>query len=155
MLFFCLLKLAIALGICLVFIIKPGDGVDLELDEEEDKDDELQRTTVDTILDIVASFFPPNAIQATLQQLQTKVKKPDNYHWKKTTDGKVDMHDKYTWEIKKGEVADGSNILGLVCMSIVFGVAIASLGKVAQPVLNFTIAFYEIMMVRQKDTKDM
>ena len=155
MLFFCLFKLAIALGICLVFIIKPGDGVDLELDEEEGKDDELQRTTVDTILDIVASFFPPNAIQATLQQLQTKVKKPDNYHWKKTTDGKVDMHDKYTWEIKKGEVADGSNILGLVCMSIVFGVAIASLGKVAQPVLNFTIAFYEIMMVRQKDRKDM
>merc|ERR1712029_1297009 len=40
-----------------------------------------------------------------------------------------------------------SNILGLVAWSIVFGVAIAAVGEKAKPVLNFFVAFTEIMMM--------
>jgi len=54
--------------------------------------------------------------------------------------------DKTTWAFKPN-FKDNSNILGLVMWSIVFGIAIAAVGDRAKPVLDFFIAFTEIMMM--------
>ena len=58
----------------------------------------------------------------------------------------LNVTDKTTWQFETN-FKDNSNILGLVMWSIVFGIAIAAVGDRAKPVLDFFIAFTEIMMV--------
>ena len=54
--------------------------------------------------------------------------------------------EKTTWELQT-RFRDGPNILGLVAGSLVFGTAIAVVGERAKLVLDFVVAFSEIIMV--------
>lgn len=128
--------IAIVIGIILVISIKPGNGVE--------KDDSIKApprniTTADTLMDLVRNLVPPNIIQACTQQSVTQLTYPmkeDNY---------TKFDDKNTWPFKT-VFKDNSNILGLVAWSIMFGIAIANVGEKAKPVLDFFVAFTEIMM---------
>lgn len=105
--------MAVILGIVLVMTIRPG--VDSSNDvENTTKPAQIQRaiTTPDTLLDLVRNIFPPNLVQACLQQYQTNLvnnSSPDINEWKIT-----------------GKYVDGLNVMGLVVASIVFGIAISS-----------------------------
>lgn len=131
------------MGICLVLVIAPGKGIHMEAGVKV-KEEVRYTTMEDNLLDLISSMFPPNIVQATIQQLRTELVTPVN----ETKD--VKFNDTYTWKIKKG-TADYTNILGLVVGSVVFGLAMASIGDVAKPVLEFTAAFLDIMMVGKNE----
>jgi Na+/H+-dicarboxylate symporter len=45
-----------------------------------------------------------------------------------------------------GEWTNGSNILGLVCFAIVFGVALAKMGEKGKPLLDFFSCLREVSL---------
>ena len=71
--------LAVFLGIALVTTIQPGSGKGEYLDDE-DGDSSAGRnvTTADTLMDLVRNMFPPNIVQAALQQYRTTLVYPGN-----------------------------------------------------------------------------
>lgn len=71
--------MAVILGIILVTTIRPGvDRHEKNATEQTDVQTSNSRlsssTTVDTMLDLVRNMFPPNIIQACLEQYQTVLK---------------------------------------------------------------------------------
>ena len=129
--------IAVALGIGLVYSIQPGVGH--QDDGEGPKVEARNVTTADTLMDLVRNCFPPNIVQATVQQYRTGLV----YE----ADGKVPFNesDRYTWNFK-GEWSQGTNILGLVVFSIVTGVAIAVSGEQGKPLLDFFNSVSVVMM---------
>ena len=71
--------LAVFLGIALVTTIRPGAGKGEYLDDD-DGDSSAGRnvTTADTLMDLVRNMFPPNIVQAALQQYRTTLIYPGN-----------------------------------------------------------------------------
>ena len=70
--------LAVFLGIALVTTIRPGGGY---VDEEEAGGGGAAGrnvTTADTLMDLVRNMFPPNIVQAALQQYRTTLVYPGN-----------------------------------------------------------------------------
>ncbi|XP_055684678.1 excitatory amino acid transporter 3-like [Lutzomyia longipalpis] len=116
--------LAVIFGVILAIVVKPG--VNRSVDSEIDTFVKRNVTTVDTLLDLVRNLFPPNYVQATLQQYQTELIPPH--------ESNLDAMDNINlWKVD-GSFVDGSNILGLVVGSIIFGIAL-SLKKKAAPTL--------------------
>ncbi|ETN62843.1 glutamate transporter [Anopheles darlingi] len=127
--------LAVILGIVLVITIKPG--ADSEADETtETKGGPRNVTTADTLLDLVRNMFPPNLVQACIEQYQTVLTPPEN---------NPTEPDIYEWTVG-GRYSDGMNILGLVVASIVFGVALGATKKENALVLSFFQQLSQIVM---------
>jgi len=131
----------VILGIILVTTIKPGgDG------QENGQNSGSQQTTryvttPDTMLDLVRNIFPPNLVQATLQQYQTVLVPP------KPDENNV-TSDISEWKIT-GQFTDGMNILGLVVSSIVFGIAISSARTESR---NIMVVFNELSQTKMRVT---
>lgn len=82
------------------------------------------------------NIFPPNLVQATLQQYQTVL----------VNNSDSDMSN---WKIT-GQYTDGTNIMGLVVASIIFGIAISSTRSQSRGLLN---VFHELSLVMMKITR--
>ena len=70
--------LAVFLGIALVTTIRPGGSY---VDEDESNSNGAAGrnvTTADTLMDLVRNMFPPNIVQAALQQYRTTLVYPGN-----------------------------------------------------------------------------
>ncbi|CAH1984970.1 unnamed protein product [Acanthoscelides obtectus] len=89
--------------------------------------------TVDSLLDLGRSLFPPNLVDACIFQYRTRLvpnaSEPDKY--------------KLAIETQK---MDGTNILGLLVASVAIGVAILHLKQEAEPVADFFRALMAIAM---------
>lgn len=116
---------AVILGIVLVVTIQPGKGA--EESSGSGTGEVRNVTTADTLLDLVRNMFPPNLVQACLQQYQTVLTPP------KTNPTEPDLN---LWTVG-GKFVDGMNIIGLVVASIVFGIALGALKEDVQLVLKF------------------
>jgi len=137
--------LAVILGIILVVIIKPGAGGIKEKDLPHE-DTKRNVTTADTLMDLVRNCFPPNIIQAALQQYKTELVYPgETEKTDAETGATVNPDDKTTWRFKPAW-SDGTNILGLIVFSIVTGVAIAICGEDGKPLLSFFESVSIVMM---------
>ena len=68
--------LAVILGIILVVTIKPGIGGNLDAAAEDDHTKKNNVTTADTLMDLLRNCFPPNIMQATMQQYRTTLVYP-------------------------------------------------------------------------------
>ncbi|EAT34674.1 AAEL013111-PA [Aedes aegypti] len=117
--------MAVILGIVLVVTIQPGKGA--EETSGAVKGEVRNVTTADTLLDLVRNMFPPNLVQACLQQYQTVLTPP------KSNPVETDL---ILWSVG-GKFVDGMNIIGLVVASIVFGIALGALKEDVQLVLKF------------------
>lgn len=117
--------MAVILGIVLVITIQPGKGA--EETSGSVKGEVRNVTTADTLLDLVRNMFPPNLVQACLQQYQTVLTPP------KTNPNESDL---VLWSVG-GKFVDGMNIIGLVVASIVFGIALGALKEDVHLVLTF------------------
>jgi len=129
--------LAVVLGIILVVTVHPG------VKGQEKGDAKLERrnvTTPDVLMDLIRNMFPPNIVQATMQQSHTVLIYP------KENSNERNQSDPSTWKTTKG-TSNGSNILGLVVFAIVLGVALAKLGEKGKPLLNFFTSLTDAMMV--------
>ncbi|XP_053698692.1 excitatory amino acid transporter 3-like [Sabethes cyaneus] len=117
--------MAVILGIILVTTIQPGKGA--EASSGEVTGESRNVTTADTLLDLIRNMFPPNLVQACLQQFQTILIPP------KSNPNELDLN---LWSVS-GKYSDGMNIIGLVVAAIVFGIALSSLKEEVQIVLRF------------------
>jgi len=138
--------LAVILGIILVTTIHPGvSGQEKSGKKVESRD----VTTPDTLMDLIRQMFPPNLLQATMQQYRTTLLHPcknkncspywdDSGQWR-------DPNNTSTWKFK-GEWTNGSNILGLVFFAIILGIALAKLGEKGKPLLAFFTCMADAMM---------
>jgi len=134
--------LAVILGIILVVTIHPGVAGQ---ERAAGNKDSREVTTPDTLMDLIRNLFPPNLIQATMQQYRTSLISPGAVAVNDS--GQIrDPSDPLTWAFK-GEWTNGSNILGLVFFAIVFGIALAKMGEKGKPLLDFFTSLSDCMMV--------
>lgn len=82
------------------------------------------------------NVFPPNLVQAALQQYQTVL----------VNNSEADLSQ---WKIT-GTYTDGTNIMGLVVASIIFGIAISTVKSQAK---NLLACFIELSQVMMKITR--
>ncbi|XP_055617926.1 excitatory amino acid transporter 3-like [Toxorhynchites rutilus septentrionalis] len=118
--------LAVTEGIVLAVTIKPGKG----FGEGSVATDETRRTnvtTVDTLLDLVRNIFPPNLVQACIQQQQTVLTPPES---------NPSEENLIKWDISHRYV-DGTNMIGIVAASICFGVALSAVKDQVSTLLSF------------------
>ncbi|KAG5683330.1 hypothetical protein PVAND_012616 [Polypedilum vanderplanki] len=126
--------IAVILGIVLVVTIKPG-GAGLEDNEEGIVSNRKSSTIVDTLLDLIRNIFPPNIVQATLQTYQTTLTPPED-------NPDADIND---WIISSHYV-DGTNMLGVVAVSIIFGITMSLVREKVKGLIDVTLEFTLIMM---------
>merc|ERR1711976_961563 len=119
--------LAVIVGINLVTLIKPGSGLTYIAQESLEKRVEKNITSEDILLDFVRNMFPSNFIQAFTQQVSTKLIYNET----------VEKND---WDFKV-EVRDNTNTLGLIMFSFTFGLALSSIGRQGQPLLDLFASF--------------
>jgi len=130
--------LAVILGVTLTVTIRPGIGSD---EKVEKAGSSRNTTSVDTLMDLLTNCFPPNLVQATLQQHKTVLVYPGN----EIRAGGPDPRDPLTWAMESSWTSS-TNILGLVVFSIVTGIAIALSGEEGKPLLAFFKSVSHVMM---------
>merc|ERR1719510_68713 len=103
-------------------------------------------TAVDTLLDLISNCFPPNLLQATMQQYKTTVVEPNNEVSEDPTTGALIVPDDInTWRMSS-TWTQSTNILGLVIFSVATGIAIALSGEEGKPLLSFFKSVSHVMM---------
>ncbi|XP_023347924.1 excitatory amino acid transporter 3 [Eurytemora carolleeae] len=93
-------------------------------------------------MDLIRNCFPPNIIQANLQQYQTSIIYPGEEFNNITGE---DPDDKNTWKVTSNWT-NSTNILGLVVFSIVTGIAISLSEEEGIPLLRFVESVSVVMM---------
>ena len=124
--FFLTTMLAVVEGIILVKIINPGSYAG---PPARGPPASCPATPVDSILDLVRNLFPKNIVQATFQTTKTCL----SYTV-------LNASQNITEEMMDVGMQNGMNILGLVCLAILFGIVISSLGEEGKPLADFFYA---------------
>jgi len=130
--------LAVILGIILVTSIRPGATAKIS-DNVGEGAESRNVTAVDTLLDLARNMFPPNLVQATIQQYRTVLIYPSD------DDPSRNQTNLYTWKMG-GEYTANMNILGLVFFSVILGITLAKMGEAGKPLLDFFVCMSEAMM---------
>ncbi|CAD5213395.1 unnamed protein product [Bursaphelenchus okinawaensis] len=114
--------MAVILGIILVLSIHPGDP----RDRREAKGGPSRRNvnTLDTFLDIVRNMFPDNMVKASFEQVQTKYEKNRPVL----------------------ERTSGMNCLGVIVMSMSFGIVLGIVRDDARAVVQFFKGMDKVIM---------
>lgn len=161
--------LAVVLGIILVLAIRPGRSGG----RIPDKGDKSVRP-LDSFLDLIRNMFPPNIVQATLEQTQTGVEKIKTNIQNHTidvltaNDTKIDqlkaennfftviVNSTYnysyyqTWETVKlsgpTKTKPGTNILGMVVFSIALGMILGRMGEKAKVFVKWVSVLNDVVM---------
>lgn len=146
---------AVVLGIILVSAIHPGRG---NPDEIVKAGTGRNVTTVDTLMDLIRNLFPPNIVESCISHYRT-ILIYEEPKFMNDSSGNFTLNlndteenatssapDLYSWKIKS-EVGEGTNILGLVCFSIVLGIAIGYMQEKGRPLQLFFHAMGEAMML--------
>ncbi|KAF5303356.1 hypothetical protein FQR65_LT08269 [Abscondita terminalis] len=127
--------IAVVIGIILVITISPGKIGEKDNHKVQVNSNNARNvTTVDTLLDLIRNLFPPNLVQACIEQTRTVLLPPP--------EGSKDIN---SWKIQS-ENADGTNILGLVMFSAVMGVTLAKMGAKGETLICFFESVSEAMM---------
>merc|ERR1712051_643326 len=135
--------IAVTLGIILTITIRPGlANTEEELHHREGRN----TTTTDTLLDLLTNCFPPNLVQATMQQYKTELIYPGNVAIEDPMSGALlDPLVRESWKMT-GSWSNSTNILGLVIFSVVTGIAISISGEEGRPLLQFFQSVSHVMM---------
>lgn len=141
--YMCTTFMAVVLGIILVTTIRPGSratGTDIQKSGES-----RNVTAADTLMDLARNLFPPNLIQACIQQYRTVLTYPGDQNFT-DEDGRLrSPQNLYSWKIG-GEFSDSPNILGLVFFAVVLGITLATMREKGKPLLDFFTCMSEAMM---------
>nr|AKL78875.1 excitatory amino acid transporter 1 [Chilo suppressalis] len=132
---------AVMLGIALVTTIKPGKDPEAYQQPQPNATKLITKETLtsDTLLDLIRNVFPENIAQATIASYRTKL----SYDEKDPTHIKGQLE---TYKINS-DYPSGSNVLGLVCFSVVLGITLGKMGEKGRPLQNFFHSFSEAMMI--------
>ncbi|RVE41226.1 hypothetical protein evm_014123 [Chilo suppressalis] len=100
---------------------------------------DLEQTSFSGFVMIWQNVFPENIAQATIASYRTKL----SYDEKDPTHIKGQLE---TYKINS-DYPSGSNVLGLVCFSVVLGITLGKMGEKGRPLQNFFHSFSEAMMI--------
>ncbi|KFM71437.1 Excitatory amino acid transporter 1, partial [Stegodyphus mimosarum] len=126
---------AIILGIILVVSIRPGAGGSVSI---QDAVEQRPALIEDTLMDLVRNMFPPNILQACLNQYSTILIKPGNM-----TNDTENLRE-WDWE---GKMVGQTNILGVVVAAVVLGITLGKMGKKGKPLLDLFSSLGEAIMI--------
>nr|CAD7418986.1 unnamed protein product [Timema poppensis] len=120
----------VILAIALTMVLRPGHGVS-ESKEERATFYPKNLTVADSFLDMVRNMFPSNLAEMCLMQYETVPIPPTN--------ATLDLHH---WVVKPGgAMKEATNLLGVVCVSIAFGVAFNILQEKGKPAVVIVTSF--------------
>ncbi|XP_023273163.1 excitatory amino acid transporter 3-like [Seriola lalandi dorsalis] len=124
-------------GLILVIMMKPG--VSKNAGKEKDDDDDEIFSTTDAILDLVRNMVPQNLLLASFQQYKTvKVE----FEVEEADDGST-LESNATEVRLVSKHIDGSNTVGLIVCSIVFGLALKRIGEEGKLLVDIINTFKE------------
>ncbi|VDN99574.1 unnamed protein product [Rodentolepis nana] len=123
--------LGAAIGTATSVLIKPGAGVG-KANETETDDPRLRPTTSDVFADLVLNIFPDNIVGMCVQQTKT------SYAYVEGTNNT---------EVKRIVGTNGSkDLIGILLVSIAFGLAARGAGKSGKPFLDFFESLCEVTL---------
>ncbi|XP_046558174.1 excitatory amino acid transporter 1-like [Haliotis rubra] len=147
--------IAILVGIILAIAIRPGHVINNHVIAVKSVDDTPSQSAKDVFLDLVRNIFPDNIVQATFEMSGTMyVKKMDKQSHRNNviqndfvngnrssndTDPKPDG----PWTATS-VYRPGTNALGILCYSVIFGVILGRLGDKGKVVLQFFVTLNDI-----------
>lgn len=143
--------MAVILGIILVVIIHPGSK-SIKENLGPGTNNKKMPPTLDAFLDLLRNIFPPNLIQATIQQYQSYIQevpiKPKNGTniTLGDDDGVNATAAKMFETVIKPKFVDHTNVLGLVTFSIAFGMIMGQMGEKALLMVQFFSILNEVVM---------
>ncbi|KAK7862962.1 hypothetical protein R5R35_004913 [Gryllus longicercus] len=135
---------AVTLGIILSSTIRPGRNYVADDSLNPRKNETRNILTVDTLMDLVRNMFPPNLVQACIQQYQTVLEHPNEDPSK--PNAVLPEIPLTSWKITS-RWTDNMNIMGLVVFAVVFGITISKMGNAGKPLLHFFTALGSAMMM--------
>ncbi|KAJ8980456.1 hypothetical protein NQ317_007652 [Molorchus minor] len=136
---------AVILGIILVVTIRPGvGGSRMGANETTSYEAGAYSGYINGLglAPLSMNLFPPNIIQACIEQSQTMLLPPKD-------ETKRNLTKKEDWDFEE-RYESTTNVLGLVVFSIVFGIGVGRLGSRAKVLLEFFEALSDAMMIITK-----
>jgi len=147
---------AVILGIILVVSIQPGSGGTSGIKKIQGGKTKVVETP-DLMMDLVRNIFPPNIVQACMQNYYTVLTPPNYPDAENDTSTIEDWNSKYNWTMDDpipkdeyhfgGSYRNGMNIMGLVCFATALGVALSKLGDKGKPLLDVFVSLSDASMV--------
>ncbi|ESP04778.1 hypothetical protein LOTGIDRAFT_156002 [Lottia gigantea] len=133
--------IACTIGVVLSILIKPGVG-----GESTDADDIRENLieTQDIFADLFRNLIPNNLVETAFKQAQTQYEKTVENVTRNSTNGS--FIDVVVTISKSNGSTGGVNVLGLITISTVFGVAISKLKKKAEIFLQFFVGATELIL---------
>ncbi|XP_061198274.1 excitatory amino acid transporter 2-like [Saccostrea echinata] len=127
------------LGIIMYFIFKPGEGITNDISMERAVSFTTTKVeTSDMFADMIRNLFPENMITACFQKTQTMTY---------ITKTKTELNVTTTTKRKEITTAAGVNILGLIVVSTLFGIAASKLRNIVKPFLDFFYAVSHLVIM--------
>ncbi|XP_070782800.1 excitatory amino acid transporter 3-like [Enoplosus armatus] len=129
--------LAVALGLMLVLLIKPGVSHDAG---KVAACDEEAFSTFDALYDLIRNMLPKDLILASFQQYKTRRLEFEI----EAADQNSSLEMKSTQVRLEGEYIDGINTLGLIIWSFIFGLALRKMGERGKVFVDILTAANEV-----------
>uniref|UniRef100_A0A3B4UF49 Amino acid transporter n=1 Tax=Seriola dumerili TaxID=41447 RepID=A0A3B4UF49_SERDU len=128
--------MAVITGLILVMIIQPGIAYAVKSDETEDEE---SFSTVDALLDLVRNMIPQNLIQACFRQYKTERVELEVDEYEQNSS--LEMNET---EVRlMGHYVEGTNTVGLIVWSFIFGLTLNSMGEKGKVLVEFLTVLNE------------
>lgn len=131
----------VLVGLIMYFIVKPDKFVDVGEQNKDMVKKTVQLETQDIFADLIRNLFPSNMVTACFEKTQT------SYVAEKTTqliNGTNVTVETYTRVIG---TASGTNVLGIIIICSIIGIATGKLGEAGRPFVLFFRAFADIIIM--------
>ncbi|XP_071359949.1 excitatory amino acid transporter 3-like [Trachinotus anak] len=127
---------AVIIGLILVMIIQPGVAYAVKTDESEDEE---SFSTVDALLDLVRNMIPQNLIQACYRQYKT-----ERVEFEIDEDEQNSSLEMNATEVRLvGHYVEGTNTVGLIVWSFIFGLTLNRMGEKGKVLVEFLTVLNE------------
>lgn len=134
--------LACILAVILSITIKPGQGST----EIDDTPPESPFETQDIFADLLRNLVPSNVVEVGFRKAVTQYSSKSEEVARNLTNGTIVM-DTVVTQTKSDGKSDSVNVLGLIFVCVIFGVAANRLGKKAEPFVQFFSALTDIVLL--------
>uniref|UniRef100_A0A5K3ERW8 Amino acid transporter n=2 Tax=Mesocestoides corti TaxID=53468 RepID=A0A5K3ERW8_MESCO len=119
-----------SIGTAASVIIQPGSGIAAETNTTTDEDPRLRSTTSDVFSDLVLNLFPDNIIGMCISQVKSR------REYEPGSNG--------TKVIRVVGSTNSKNLIGILLVSIAFGLAARAVGSAGRPFLDFFESLCEV-----------
>uniref|UniRef100_A0A3B4UFS1 Amino acid transporter n=1 Tax=Seriola dumerili TaxID=41447 RepID=A0A3B4UFS1_SERDU len=131
-----LIATSVITSLILVMIIQPGIAYAVKSDETEDEE---SFSTVDALLDLVRNMIPQNLIQACFRQYKTERVELEVDEYEQNSS--LEMNET---EVRlMGHYVEGTNTVGLIVWSFIFGLTLNSMGEKGKVLVEFLTVLNE------------